>query len=217
MPKTIPISNLNIGNLSVSSKPTVIIKSTNSNFINTPKSSQIFQISQFPKQNSIGTKITSYFFFITILLTKIFILYLFNLDSNNIVGMMHGGGIITNQLTNSPIITDKNNLSSVFSTERSEQTTDANHSTINMEPSNNNDEANVSFIPKVSQVDGLNDESLNQEQEKSDSLNQKLLLDLISYKKNQNDSSGWYDVTITKSLKHLVTDYIIKNTTPEVI
>ncbi len=210
MPKTIPISNLNIGNLSVSSKPTVIIKSTNSNFINTPKSNQIFQISQFQKQNSIGiylkfsdnnnnnnyTSLNS----------------LFNLETNNIVGMVHSGGIITSQLNNSPIISDKNNLSTILSMERGEQLSDANinHVNLNVEPTKDEE------ISKVSQVDGLNDDSMNQEQDKGDSLNQKLLLEMMSYKKNQNDSSGWYDVTITKSLKHLVTDYIIKNTTPEV-
>ena len=73
-------------------------------------------------------------------------------------------------------------------------------------------------IPKINQVDGTSDEIQSQDQEKSDSLSQKLILEMMNYKKqHQNDSNGWYDVTITKSLKHLVTDYIIKTPSSEVI
>ena len=79
------------------------------------------------------------------------------------------------------------------------------------------EDSNNSYIGKVNQVDGLNDENLSQESEKADSLNQKLLLEMVNFKKqNQTDSGGWYDVTITKSLKHLVADYIVKTPTQEV-
>ena len=66
----------------------------------------------------------------------------------------------------------------------------------------------------------MNDEtSLNDDDkhEKGESNNQKLMMDLLNYKKYHNESNGgWYDVTITKNLKHLVTDYIIKSKAPEV-
>jgi hypothetical protein len=70
-------------------------------------------------------------------------------------------------------------------------------------------------LPSVSQVDGLND-AINDSEfgqaDKSVSLQtqKSFIVDNLNLRKT-NEQNLWYDVTLTKNLKHLVTDYILTN------
>ena len=105
--------------------------------------------------------------------------------------------------------------------------TNFNNNNMNILKNNIENSMNKDGIAKINQLDGLSDDTLqmhaaenNEEKhqhEKAEPINQKLMMELINYKKHhQGEFNGWFDVTITKSLKHLVTDYIVKTTTPEV-